>query len=152
MIQHSIIQCRNTLLCMLSHTLLYKKYAIRQVWISRNQSPLCFSTGLRNLLNIDPKNSKVITCHLGNGASACAVKNGESIDTSMGFTPVEGLIMGTRSGDIDMGAVAYIMDKEKNRHKNSVYSFQQALRIIGYYWYLIRLQGNTGQAADESTG
>src|SRR5690625_9265 len=56
---------------------------------------------------------KVITCHLGNGASVCAIKHGESIDTSMGFTPLEGLIMGTRSGDIDAGIIPYLMNREE---------------------------------------
>lgn len=56
---------------------------------------------------------KLITCHLGNGCSITAVNKGKSFDTSMGFTPLEGLMMGTRSGDIDMAAVFYIMKKEK---------------------------------------
>lgn len=64
------------------------------------------------LANIDIKNSKIVSCHLGNGASICAVKNGESVDTSMGFTPVEGLVMGTRAGDLDIGAFLYICEKE----------------------------------------
>lgn len=55
---------------------------------------------------------KIIVCHLGNGASICAIKNGESVDTSMGFTPVEGLVMGTRAGDLDSGALLYIAEKE----------------------------------------
>jgi acetate kinase len=55
----------------------------------------------------------VLHCHLGNGASICAIDGGKSIDTSMGFTPVEGLLMGTRAGDLDIGAVTYIMEKEK---------------------------------------
>ena len=54
--------------------------------------------------------SKMITCHLGNGASIAAIKDGKSVDTSMGLTPLEGLVMGTRSGDIDAGAVTYLMD------------------------------------------
>jgi len=56
-------------------------------------------------------NVRAITCHLGNGASIAAIKNGKSVDTSMGLTPVEGLIMGTRSGDLDLGALLYIMKK-----------------------------------------
>lgn len=64
------------------------------------------------LANLDIKNSKIVSCHLGNGASICAVKNGESIDTSMGFTPVEGLVMGTRAGDLDIGAFLFICEKE----------------------------------------
>ncbi len=55
---------------------------------------------------------KIITCHLGNGASICAVDGGKSVDTSMGFTPLEGLAMGTRSGDIDPAVVAFVMEKE----------------------------------------
>jgi acetate kinase len=63
-------------------------------------------------LGLDFHNSKLITCHLGNGASIAAIKNGESQDTSMGFTPVEGLIMGTRVGNLDAGALLYLMGKE----------------------------------------
>lgn len=59
-----------------------------------------------------PTNSKIITCHLGNGASITAVKDGKSIDTSMGFTPLAGVTMGTRSGDIDPSLIAYLMEKE----------------------------------------
>ncbi|MDO9679816.1 MAG: acetate kinase [Bacteroidales bacterium] len=65
-----------------------------------------------DLAGLDFMNSKVITCHLGNGSSITAIKNGQSIDTSMGFTPLEGLIMGTRSGDIDAGIVTFIQEKE----------------------------------------
>jgi acetate kinase len=60
----------------------------------------------------DLEDTKIITCHLGNGASVTAVKNGESLDTSMGLTPLEGLMMGTRCGDIDPAAVPFIMEKE----------------------------------------
>lgn len=56
---------------------------------------------------------KLITCHLGNGSSVCAIKHGQSLDTSMGFTPLEGLIMGTRSGDLDPGVISYIMNREE---------------------------------------
>ncbi len=52
---------------------------------------------------------RMITCHLGNGCSVCAIEYGQSIDTSMGFTPLEGLIMGTRSGDVDAGAMMYLI-------------------------------------------
>ena len=65
-----------------------------------------------DLAGLDFEKSKVITCHLGNGSSITAIKNGQSIDTSMGFTPLEGLIMGTRSGDIDAGIVTFIQEKE----------------------------------------
>ena len=60
----------------------------------------------------DWKQSKIVTCHLGSGASIAAVEYGKSVETSMGFTPVEGLVMGSRTGDLDVGAFMYIMDKE----------------------------------------
>ncbi len=66
----------------------------------------CAMTGL------DFETSKIITCHIGNGASITAIKNGKSVDTSMGFTPVDGLMMGTRCGTIDPGVLLYIMEKE----------------------------------------
>ena len=64
------------------------------------------------MVGIPYEQAKIVSCHLGNGASICAIKNGKSVDTSMGFTPVEGLMMGTRCGDIDAGALIYIMDSE----------------------------------------
>jgi acetate kinase len=69
------------------------------------------------MLGEDWKNKKIIVCHLGNGASVCAVDKGKSVDTSMGFTPVEGLIMGTRTGDLDLGALIYIAENEKLNYK-----------------------------------
>jgi acetate kinase len=64
---------------------------------------------MTNLLHeLEPNAKKLITCHLGGGASICAVRDGISIDTSMGFTPLEGLIMATRAGDVDDGAISYI--------------------------------------------
>ena len=65
-----------------------------------------------SLLNLAEDDSGLVVAHLGNGASICAVRNGQSVDTSMGMTPLEGLMMGTRSGDIDAGAVTFIMEKE----------------------------------------
>ena len=66
------------------------------------------SRRLSECLGRAAKGSRLITCHLGNGASVCAVRDGESIDTSMGFTPLEGLAMGTRCGDLDPGLVLYL--------------------------------------------
>ncbi|MDD7793759.1 acetate/propionate family kinase [Clostridium sp. 'White wine YQ'] len=63
-------------------------------------------------LGKDIKDLKIITCHLGNGASVAAVKNGESVDTSMGFTPLEGLVMGTRTGNIDAAVITYLIKEE----------------------------------------
>ena len=63
-------------------------------------------------LGVDMDKLNIVTCHLGNGASIAAIKNGKSYDTSMGFTPVEGLIMGTRVGNLDVGALLFLMEKE----------------------------------------
>ena len=60
----------------------------------------------------DVKKLKIVNCHLGQGASVCAIKNGESVETSMGLTPLGGIAMGTRSGDLDPSVVTYIMKKE----------------------------------------
>ncbi len=65
------------------------------------------------VLNIKPEGSRMITCHIGNGGSITAIKDGKSIDTSMGMTPLEGLVMGTRVGDIDAGTVLYLMEENK---------------------------------------
>lgn len=65
-----------------------------------------------NLLGCKIEDKKIITCHLGNGASITAIDRGKSVDTSMGFTPVSGLLMGTRAGDLDLGALLYIAEKE----------------------------------------
>ena len=70
-----------------------------------------------NLLGKDWNTMKIITCHLGNGASIAAIKNGKSVDTSMGFTPVEGLMMGTRCGDLDLGALLFIAELENLDYK-----------------------------------
>jgi acetate kinase len=62
-------------------------------------------------LDVNPKGKRIITCHIGNGGSIAAVKDGQCVDTSMGLTPLEGLMMGTRSGDIDGGAITYLAKK-----------------------------------------
>lgn len=64
-----------------------------------------------DFLGLDPDNSKIITCHIGNGGSITAIVNGKSVDTSMGLTPTEGLMMGTRVGDVDPGVLTYLMTK-----------------------------------------
>jgi acetate kinase len=91
---------------------LYKKYGIRRYGF-HGTSHSYVSKRACEILNVDYASMKIITCHLGNGASMAAIKNGMSMDTSMGLTPVEGLIMGTRSGDIDAGALTLIMEKEE---------------------------------------
>ena len=71
---------------------------------------------------LNKKDSKIIVCHLGNGSSVCAVRDGKSISTSMGLTPLEGLIMGTRCGDIDAGVIPYLMEK-KNLTSNQILDY-----------------------------
>jgi acetate kinase len=91
---------------------LYKKYGIRRYGF-HGTSHYFISRRACEILNKDISELKIITCHMGNGSSMTAIKNGKSIDTSMGFTPLEGLIMGTRSGDTDIGILTFIMDKEE---------------------------------------
>ena len=90
---------------------LYKKYGIRRYGF-HGTSHRYVSQRACDFLGLDYTKTKIITAHIGNGASITAIENGKSVDTTMGFTPVEGLMMGTRSGDIDLGVVTYIMEKE----------------------------------------
>ena len=90
---------------------LYKKYGVRRYGF-HGTSHRYVSQRVCEFLGIPVEGSKIITCHIGNGASISAIKDGKCIDTSMGLTPLEGLMMGTRSGDIDAGAVTFIMEKE----------------------------------------
>jgi acetate kinase len=90
---------------------LYEKYGIRRYGFHGTSHRYVSEQACR-FLNVPYKEQKIITCHIGNGASITAVKDGKSMDTSMGMTPVEGLLMGTRSGDIDAGVLTYLMEKE----------------------------------------
>jgi len=90
---------------------LYTKYGIRRYGF-HGTSHRYVSRRAADFLGLDYSNSRIIVAHLGNGASICAIKNGKSVDTSMGFTPIEGLMMGTRSGDVDLGVVTFLMEKE----------------------------------------
>ncbi len=90
---------------------LYQKYGIRRYGF-HGTSHRYVSRRACEFLGLDYEKTKVITAHIGNGASITAVKDGKSIDTSMGFTPIEGLMMGTRSGDVDLGVVTFLMEKE----------------------------------------
>jgi acetate kinase len=89
----------------------YDKYKIRKYGF-HGTSHSYVSERMADFCGLDFKNSKIIVCHLGNGASISAVVNGKSIDTSMGFTPLSGLVMGTRSGDIDPSIIEFIAKKE----------------------------------------
>lgn len=89
---------------------LYKEYGVRRYGF-HGTSHRYVSQRVCEFLGIKAEGSRIITCHIGNGASIAAVKDGHCVDTSMGLTPLEGLVMGTRSGDIDAGSVTFIMDK-----------------------------------------
>ena len=89
----------------------YQKHGIRRYGF-HGTSHKYVAERAADMLNIDLEDLKLITCHLGNGASVSAIKRGKCIDTSMGFTPLEGLVMGTRSGDIDPAIVTFIREKE----------------------------------------
>lgn len=89
----------------------YEKYRVRRYGF-HGTSHKYVAEKAAAFVGKDWKTSKIITCHLGSGASIAAVEYGKSVETSMGFTPVEGLMMGSRTGDLDLGAFMYIMDKE----------------------------------------
>ncbi len=89
---------------------MYEKYRVRRYGFHGTSHRFVAQKTI-DMLGKD-RASKIITCHLGNGASIAAIKDGKSVDTSMGLTPVEGLIMGTRCGDLDLGVLLFIMEKE----------------------------------------
>lgn len=91
---------------------LYKKYGIRRYGF-HGSSHKYVSKRACDILGLDYEKQRIITCHLGNGGSIAAIKNGISVDTSMGMTPLEGLIMGTRCGDLDPGVLTYLMTREE---------------------------------------
>ncbi|MDP4268914.1 MAG: acetate kinase [Bacteroidota bacterium] len=90
---------------------LYEKYSIRRYGF-HGTSHRYVSKRACDVLGVPYESQKIITCHIGNGASLAAIKDGKSVDTTMGFTPVEGLMMGTRSGDVDAGVITFLMEKE----------------------------------------
>ena len=89
----------------------YTQYKVRRYGFHGTSHKFVAQKGCA-MLGLDFNTSKVITCHLGNGGSITAIKDGKSVDTSMGLTPVEGMIMGTRCGDIDAGVVTFLQEKE----------------------------------------
>ena len=89
---------------------LYENYGVRRYGFHGTSHRYITKRALE-MLNMPAEGSKIITCHIGNGASIAAVKDGKSVDTSMGMTPLAGLMMGTRSGDVDPGIFPYVMDK-----------------------------------------
>ena len=85
----------------------YEKYKVRRYGFHGTSHSFVSKRAIQ-MLNLDPDNSKIIVCHLGNGSTISAVKNGKVVDTSMGMTPMEGLVMGTRCGDMDPTIVEYL--------------------------------------------
>ena len=117
--------------------ILYKKYGIRRYGF-HGTSHFYVSRRASQLMNKPIKELKIITCHLGNGASMSAVKNGISVDTSMGFTPLEGLLMGTRCGDLDPAVILHIMAREE-------LTLQEANTLLNKH---SGMQGISGHSSD----
>ena len=112
---------------------LYQKFGLRRYGF-HGSSHRYVSIRAAEILKKDIHDLKIITCHLGNGASIAAIDKGKSVDTSMGLTPVEGLIMGTRTGDLDVGVLLYLMQKEGvdvNNANTLVNKFSGMLGITG---------------------
>lgn len=109
---------------------LYEKYKVRRYGF-HGSSHRFVSKRASEILGKPYDQLKIISCHLGNGASIAAIKNGKSFDTSMGLTPLEGLVMGTRCGDIDAGAVLYIADKEETSIQNTSTLLNKHSGILG---------------------
>jgi acetate kinase len=108
----------------------YEKYKIRRYGF-HGTSHKYVAERTADILGVNIEDLKIITCHLGNGASVTAIKRGKSIDTSMGFTPLEGLVMGTRSGDIDPAIVSYIRQKENLNSGESTNILNKKSGVLG---------------------
>ena len=89
---------------------LYKQYGVRRYGF-HGTSHRYVSQRVCEFLDVNPKGKRIITCHIGNGASIAAIQDGKCVDTSMGLTPLEGLMMGTRAGDVDGGAITFLAKK-----------------------------------------
>ncbi len=106
----------------------YKQYRVRKYGF-HGTSHLFVSGEVRRILGTDEV--KTVVCHLGNGASVSAVKNGKCVDTSMGLTPLEGLVMGTRSGDIDPAAIEFLMEKKNMDIHTALNYFNKKSGVLG---------------------
>jgi acetate kinase len=122
---------------------LYEKYKVRRYGF-HGSSHRFVSQRAADILGKKIEDLKIISCHLGNGASMCAIQNGKSMDTSMGMTPVEGLVMGTRCGDIDAGALLYIADKEET-------SIQYTSTLLNKHSGMLGLSGVSSDMRDIET-
>ena len=108
----------------------YKKYGIRRYGF-HGTSHSYVAEKAAKMIGKDWKDLKIISCHLGSGASICAVDHGKSVDTSMGMTPLEGLIMGSRPGDVDPGALTYLIEKENMTWKDVTTVLNKKSGLIG---------------------
>ena len=122
----------------------YENYGVRRYGF-HGTSHSFVSRHTAEFLGLDLENSKIIVAHLGNRASLSAVLNGRSIDTSMGLTPLEGVIMGTRSGDIDPGALEYIMKKEN-------ISFEEVMTVLNKKSGVFGISGKSSDFRDLEEG
>ena len=109
---------------------LYEKYKIRKYGF-HGTSHMYVSDLAAKMMGEPIEKIKMVTCHLGNGASVCAVLGGKCVDTSMGLTPLEGLAMGTRSGDLDPAVVGYVMDKENLTGQQAMDMLNKKSGVLG---------------------
>ena len=109
---------------------LYEKYHVRRYGF-HGTSHRYVSQRVCDFLGCDIKTQRIITCHIGNGASVAAIKYGKCVDTSMGLTPLEGLMMGSRSGDIDPSAVTYLMDKLRKKPQEMADFLNKESGVLG---------------------
>ncbi len=126
----------------------YEKHKVRRYGFHGTSHDFV-SKRAAEILGKDRKELRIIVCHLGNGASVSAVKYGESIDTSMGLTPLEGLIMGTRSGDIDPAIITFIAEKEKITAEEVLNICNKKSGVLGLSGGLSSDFRDLGQAAEE---
>jgi acetate kinase len=108
----------------------YEKYKVRRYGFHGTSHKFVAQKACR-YLGKDFSGINIITCHLGNGSSVAAIEKGKSVDTSMGFTPLEGLMMGTRSGDVDLGVLLYIAEKENLSIKDTNNMFNKKSGVCG---------------------
>ncbi len=125
----------------------YEKYSIRRYGFHGTSHNFVSGEAIK-FGNLDPENAKVIVCHLGNGASISASIGGKCVDTSMGLTPLEGLIMGTRSGDLDPAVLQFIMNKENLSVNEMLNILNKKSGVLGMFGVSSDFR-DVGKAADE---
>jgi acetate kinase len=126
---------------------LYRRHRIRRYGF-HGTSHYFVSRRLYELAGLDKQNSRVVTLHLGNGCSACAIRDGRSVDTSMGMSPLEGLVMGTRSGDLDPSVLFEIMDKEEMTLAELHTMLNRYAGLLGLSGYAADMRDLLAEAAD----